>query len=362
MRIQRERVLVFGSLHAAPFALRKSQARTPWLFAPTLGLIGALLLAATFFTVGVPGAGAQTGPNSDPNYVALRNITLGSEAVSLTNFDLKRDAGTFQFHSGTVCFVPPVNGKVTGAVFGGDGNFVLNPPTETERKSLKYLTKEDEFSEKFERLVLRFTDSTYDEIKKAGTTASGGCDAGLLKDSQNTTRHKMKHNLEAEILQEILSPEPRSLFWAFIHGKRYNDKEIYSLDPNTNSDQVDFWTYDENKWGDWASFNYTEPHARGTVGSVVRMEHHGLDTTLEKSGALSGKAVTTFIALRNGLRVVPLSLFHTLRVQSVTADGQPLSFIQEDKNDDADFAVFSPNRWLPGKSSQSPQPTGAKKP
>jgi hypothetical protein len=292
---------------------------------------------------------AQSGPGSDPNYVALRNLTLGSEAISVTNFDLKRDAGTFRLNSGTVCFVPPVNGRVTGAVIAGDGSFLLVPPTETERKSLKYLTKEDGFSEKFERAVLRFTDSTYDEIKKAGTPASGSCDAGLLKDSQNVTRHKIKHNLEAELLGEILSPEPRGLFWAFIHGKRYDDKEIYALDPNENSDQVDFWTYDENKWGDWASFHFTEPHPKGSVGRTIRIDHHQLDTTLEKNGALSGKATTTFVSLRNGLRVVPLSLFHTLRVQSVTADGQPLSFIQEDKNDDADFAVILPKPLAAGE-------------
>jgi len=294
-------------------------------------------------------ARAQSGPGTDPHYVALRNLTLGSEAISVTNFDLKRDAGTFRLNSGTVCFVPPVNGKVTGAVIVGDGSFLLAPPTETERKSLKYLTKEDEFSEKFERLVLRFTDSTYDEIKKAGKPMSGGCDAGLLKDSQSVTRHKIKHNLEAELLAEILSPEPRALFWAFIHGKHYDDKEIYSLDPNQNSDQVDFWTYDENKWGDWASFHFTEPHPKGSVGRTIRIEHHQLDTALEKNGALSGKATTTFVSLRNGLRVVPFALFHTLRVQSVMADGQPLSFIQEDKNDDADFAVILPKPLAAGE-------------
>src|SRR2546430_12148128 len=249
MRVQRECVLFFGSPLVVSSPQRTPRAGIPSSLEPMLGLIGALLLAATLFTMSVPGAGAQTGPNSDPNYVALRNITLGSEAVSVTNFSLKRDAGTFHLNSGTVCLVPSVNVKVTGAVFVGECNFVLNPPTETERKSLKYLTKEDEFSEKFERLVLRFTDSTYDEIKKAGTTASGSCDAGVFKDSQNTTRHKIKYNLEARILEEDLSPEPRDLFFAFVHGKRYDDKELYQIDPDDDSDQVDFWTYDENKWG-----------------------------------------------------------------------------------------------------------------
>jgi hypothetical protein len=180
--------------------------------------------------------------NSDPTYQQLRNLTLSGEAVSVSNFALKRDAGTFHLHSGTVCFVTPVQGKVTGAVFTGEGNFVLNPPSESERKSLKLLTKEDQFNENFSQAVLRFTDSTYDDIKKGGSAASGGCDAGLLKDSQNITRHKLKFNLEARILQEVLSPEPRALFVAFIRGKHYSGKELYQIDPDSDSEQVSFMT------------------------------------------------------------------------------------------------------------------------
>jgi Peptidase family M1 domain len=299
------------------------------------------LLAAVLALLGVVSAArAQSGAGTDANYAALRTLGLGNEAVSVSNFDLKRDAGTFRLKSGTICFAAAVNGKVTGAVFTGDGVFLLVPPTEQENRSLKYLTKEDEFNERFERLVLRFTDSTYEELKKAGTPATGGCDAGVWKDSQNTTRHKLKHNLEVELLGEILSPEPRDLFVAFIHGKHYDDKEIYTLDPNDNTDQVEFFTYDENKWGAWASFTFTKPRAQGSVGQAIRIEHHELDTTLEKSGAISGKATTTFVSLRNGLRVVPLSLFPSLRVQGVAANGQALGFIQEDKNDDPDFAVI----------------------
>jgi hypothetical protein len=305
-----------------------------------------LLITAPFAMAQTPPAPA--GPNSHPAYQALRNLTLSGEAVSVKDLDLKRDAGTFHLHSGTVCFVAPVNDKVTGAVFVGDGNFVLDPPLESERKSLKLLTKENEFSERFEHLVLRFTDSTYDEIKKAGSPATGGCDAGLLKDSQNVTRHKLKQNLEARILEEVLSPEPRGLFVAFIHGKRYNDKEIYEIDPDFNLYQVNFRTYDENKFGHWASFSAADVQSPRRYGRPIRIEQQQLETTFEKNASLQGKATATVIARRNGLRVVPFNLFRPLRVQSVTVDGQPLSFIQEDKNDDGNFAVILPSSLAAG--------------
>jgi hypothetical protein len=282
------------------------------------------------------------GPNSDPTYQQLRNLTLGGEAVSISNLTLKRDAGTFHLRSGIVCFVAPVQGKVTGATFTGDGNFVLDPPVESERRSLNLLTREAEFSESFSQAVLRFTDTTYDEIKKQGSPASGGCDAGLLKDSQNTTRHKFKNNLEARILQDVLSPEPGGLFLAFIHGKRYSDKELFEIDPNHGSDQVSFRTYEENKWGHWALFSLTDGRARRSLGRQTRIEHQQLDVDFQKNGALSGKAATDMIARRDGLRVIPFDLFRPLRVQSVSLNGHPLSFIQEDKNEDGNFAVILP--------------------
>jgi hypothetical protein len=271
------------------------------------------MAAVTFLAAISYAQNAAPAPNSDPTYQALRSLTLSGEAVSVTNLDLKRDAGTFRLRSGTVCFTAPVNGKVTGAVFTGDGSFLLDPPQESERKSLKLLTKEDEFSEKFEHLVLRFTDPTYNEVKKAGTPASGGCDAGLLKDSQNTTRHKLKHNMEARLLEEVLSPEPRAYFAAFIHGKRYNGEELYEIDPNRTYG-VNFRTYDENKWGHWASFKPDSKEYEAKFGNPIRIEHQQLETTFEKSGHLGGKATTTIVARRNGLRVVGFDLFRPLRV------------------------------------------------
>jgi Peptidase family M1 domain len=327
-------------------------------------LAGAFACVATFFFLGVAGLllvaaptpaqnAAPVGPNADPTYQALRNLTLGGETVSVSNFDLKRDAATFHLRSGTVCFTAPVQGKVTGAVFVGDGNFVLSPPP-SEISMLKLFTKENEFSENFSHLVLRFTDSTYDEIRKAGSAAAGGCDNGLLKDSQNAMRHghELKYNLDARILQDVLSPEPGSLFVAFVHGKRYNDKELFVIDPHgagyVMQEEVGLMTYDDNKYGVWAAFPMSGGQKRGTARGHIHIEHQLLDTTIEKNARLTGKATTTFVVRVNGSRVIPFDLFPTLRVQSVTADGQGLSFIQEDKNEDAGFSVILPKALAAG--------------
>ena len=309
------------------------------------------LVISTSLLFSADAPSATPGHNTDPSYQQLRTLSLGSEAVSVSNLNLKRDAGTFHLRSGTICFTPPVQGKVTGAVFNGDGNLVIDPPTPSERGMLKLLTKEDEFSENFSNLVLRFTDSTYDEIKKSASSASGGCDPSPLKDSQNTTRHNReeKFNLEARILEDVLSPEPGALFVAFVHGKRYNGKELFIIDPHSSEDQVQLLTYDENKLGRWAGFplsNKTKPIHRHRF----HIEHQQLDTTIEKSANINGKATTTFVSRINGLNVVPFDLYRTLRVQNVTGEsGQPLAFIQEDKNDDADFAVILPKPLAAGE-------------
>ncbi len=328
------------SLHSAEVCLAE---RLAYIATLLIGSFGLWWIAAPLMGQNA----SPMSPNSDGNYQALRNLTLSGEGVSVNNVELKREAGTFHLRSGTVCFTSPVLGKVTGAVFVGDGNFVIAPPA-SELSMLKLLTRENEFSENFTHMVLRFTDSTYDELKKGSTPSIGGCDAGLLKDSQNAMRHNrtLKYNLEARILQDVLSAEPGGLFVAFVHGKRYNDKEIFVVDPHRSpyvmGEEAGLMTYDENKYGVWAGFELEGRHKRGTVGTPIRIEHQQLDTTIERNANLSGKATTTFVSEINGLRVVPFDLFRSLRVQSVTADGQSLAFIQEDKNDDADFSVILP--------------------
>ena len=173
----------------------------------------------------------------------------------------------------------------------------------------------------------------------------------------------LKYNLDGRILEDVLSSEPGGLFVAFIHGKRYNDKEIYAIDPHgappllmpVAPEEVELLTYDENKLGVWGAFHLSDEYKNGTASgsqrnSVLQIEHQQLDTTIEKNANLIGKATTTFVAGTNGLRVAPFDLFSSLRVQSVTGEGGlPLAFIQEDKKDDADFFVILPKPLAAGE-------------
>src|SRR5438876_7643883 len=64
--------------------------------------------------------------NSDSVYRQLRGIGFGDSYVC-ENYKFNMDVGSFELKSGTLTFLAPVNGIVTGAVFVGDGHFTLKP-------------------------------------------------------------------------------------------------------------------------------------------------------------------------------------------------------------------------------------------
>src|SRR5262249_24408236 len=119
--------------------------------------------------------------NLDPGYQKLRQLARSDQDFSgdyavVNNLQLKRDAGNFTLKSGELYFITPVEGRVTGAVFIRDGEFSLTPPIEVEKNSLKIFTGEGSITESFTKLTLRFTDKTFEDIKKSPnvTMKTGG--------------------------------------------------------------------------------------------------------------------------------------------------------------------------------------------
>ena len=75
---------------------------------------------------------------------------------------LKRDRAEMTF-DGTFYFPSPVEGRVTGAVFIGQGKFRAEPPpSEFEKENVRRMIGADIFESDFKTAVLRFTDDTFD--------------------------------------------------------------------------------------------------------------------------------------------------------------------------------------------------------
>jgi Carboxypeptidase regulatory-like domain/Peptidase family M1 domain len=325
-----------------------------------------LELASLEANVTVPTGGLKA--NSDPVYQQLRQqAKSGQDFVgpyaTVNNLLLQREGATFNLRSGQLYFLAPVEGRYTAAVFMGDGEFGLTPPTEVEKNSLKIFTNEPSITEQFSTLVLRFTDQTFEEMKaapsvKMGTAGPQSSKANdLFRENQTLMRKRLRDNSELRVLADLYAPGRPGFFTAFINGKRFN-KLVYLFNPlgipEVSPEEVLLFSYGEEDGGFWTAFHRTEEYQKGTASSsedhrLIDITHHEIDGTI-KGTNISATDRFTFRSLVSG-RVVLLNLYRTLRVSRVQDEqGRDLNFIQEGKDEDADLGVIMPQAMEAGKS------------
>ena len=325
--------------------------------------VRALFISLAIFLFGC-GAGliAQRPPNANATYQQLRSLLPGADVITINNLEVHRDAATFTFRRGDFAFFGDVNGKTTGAVFLGDGHLHITPPTAEERHNLAIVNKTEEFDEDFNQAVIRFTDGSAAELRKAAT-GKGEPDTEYAKAAQefhNFERTKMHDNLDLRLLEDVLSPEPGGYFMAAIHGKK--DTHLFFLLDPRGVDGVapeEVALFVKNDWGDSfpLAFHRAAEYIAGTASSNERNASYkiageNLDVSIERSGFLTSLATVEIQAQQDGVAVIPLDLYPTLRVSKVeTEKGEQLDFVQENKDDDPDFGVVLAHPLKKGESA-----------
>lgn len=301
-------------------------------------------------------------PNEDPVYQQLRKQgdaqDFGGEYATVNNLVIKRDTATFTLRSGEVYFLPPVEGRVTGAIFIGDGEFSLTPPVEYEKHSLALFTGQPSITEPFTKLTLHFTDKTYEEIKaspqarmgRGGPQASHARD--IFHDNQELLRKELRTNMELRTLIDLYTPERPGFLVAYIGGKHF-EKLVFQIDPlgipEVSPEEELLSSYGVTDGGRWAAFHLSDEYAKGTASSdedhrIYDITRHEIDAAI-KGTQIAASDVVTLHPLVQGTRVLPFALFRSLRVSRVRDEqGRDLQFIQEPKGEDADFAVIWPEK------------------
>ncbi len=324
-----------------------------------------LAIAAVEANVSV--TAGQLKPNTDPIYVTLRQQTRGDQDfvsyASVNNVVLKREGATFTLKSGEIYFLAPVESRFTGAVFMGDGEFTIVPPTAIEKNSLKIFTATPELTEQFSTLVLRFTDKTFDQIKAdpGASMQSNGPQLArardLFRENQTLMRKQLRDNRELRTLADIYVPQRPGFINAFINGKRFS-KLLYIYDsqgiPEVSPEEVALLSYSNSDGGFWTAFHRIAEYQRGVTNSedhrLVDMLKHEITASI-KGTHLTATDKVTFRSLLPRTRVLTFNLFPSLRVSRVLdEDGTELAFIQEAKDEDADFGVIMPKPLEPNKT------------
>jgi hypothetical protein len=296
---------------------------------------------------------AQRPGNSNAYYEQLRGLLPGGEAIVVNDLELHRDAAVFTFRRGDFAFYGEVNGKVTGAVFKGDGHLHITPPTPAERHNLAMFNHSEEFDEDFNQVVLRFTDGTAAELRKssAGKSEPDSVYAKAAQELQDFARHRLHDNLDLRLLQDVLSPVPGGYFLAAVHGKK-NSHLFFLFDPMGVSglapEEVALlnWNPTDEVTTYPLAFHRAAEYANAAVSgnernAACRILSENLDVSIERGGFLSSLATVQVRAEQDGVAVVPLDLYPTLRVSRVeTEKSEPLDFVQEKKEDDPDFGVM----------------------
>jgi len=306
--------------------------------------------------------------NTEATYRQLRKNADESGAFSgnvftVNNLVLKKDAATFTLKSGELYFLAPVEGRVTGAVFLGDGELTLIPPTESEKSSLAIFIDDKVLTEQFNELVLRFTDKTFEELKASpnaspnATGSQAGKARDAYRDKQSLMRKQLRTNLDLRTLMDVYSPKLPGYFLAFINGKRYS-KLIYRVDPlglaEVPPEEVALISYGTQDGGVWTSFHLAGEYATGRALSsqdhrVFDITHHEIETQIKGAEIIATDRIS-FVAL-SSRRVLPFSLYPSLRVKTVKDEqGKELDFVQEAKEEDGDFGVILPAPMQSGKS------------
>jgi hypothetical protein len=331
----------------------------------TATLDAKLEVASIGAEVTISGGGLKA--NADPIYSQLRQKSLAPDAfsnvASVSNLVLKRDAATFTLKNGEIYFMSPVEGHTVAAVFIGDGEITLTPPTDIEKSSIAVFTNEPGLTEQFTQLVLRFSDKTFEEIKQSPNAKMGGGGAqaararDLYREKENFLRKELRINMETRTLADLYAPQRPGYFMAFIGGRRWS-KLIFMLDPlglpSVSPEEVALLSYGESDGGFWTAFHLAEEYKNGTATSsqdtrVFDISHHDIEGAIRGTKIIAADLVTVRPLLAD-VRVLPFELFSTLRVKSVQDEqGRELNFIQEDKDEDADLAVVYPQALEKGK-------------
>jgi len=309
-------------------------------------------------------------------YLQLGHVGLDPARVyQVRGASLDRSAVHISLEDGTIGFTQDVMGNITGAFFEGDGEVLLTPPNEVERRSMSLFTGMAILEEHFATAYFRFnddgaaelrpdlraTDNPQEFVERWNETARNlaNPDAMRLLLTFSRLLPLTGTTSGATSQEQAEPPAPRDEGDRFLHARLQGTKlgvfDVYFDSSAVEQVQVGQAKAAEN--GDlyydvWASFSAVNstsansgsaaaqgdgtsspektsaPENKRSRDSRVTVRNYTITTEVQPPKRIQARARVQCEVKEGGPRALVFELSRFLQMESVKLDGQAVEFIQ----------------------------------
>ncbi len=292
-------------------------------------------------------------------YLQLGKVGLDPARVyQVRGASLDRAAVHISLEDGTIGFTQDVMGKITGAFFEGDGEVLLTPPNEVERRSMSLFTGMAILEEHFATAYFRFnddvaaelrpdlraTDNQQEFVERWNETVRNLANADAMR--LLLTFSRMLPVTGTPSSEPAEPPPPAGAEDRFLHARLQGTKlgvfDVYFDSSATEQIQVGQARAAEN--GDlyydvWTSFSLVSPGtvlkgdgtpagSRRARDSRVTIRRYTITTEVQPPKRIQARARVQGEVKEGGPRALLFELSRYLQIGSVKLDGQAVEFIQ----------------------------------
>lgn len=325
----------------------------------TAAVVGLMLCIPCFAEAIAKAEGNPTPGPAELLYLELGGVGLDATRVyHVRGAAIDRSAIHITLEDGTIAFTQDVMGRITGAFFEGDGEILLSPPNEVERRSMSLFTGMAILEERFATAYFRFNDDTAAELRPDLRAAEDGAEFVKTWDSaaRNLAQHDamrilmtfsrllpVANDSESRQSAEVAlpsNPEDRILH-ARIQGNKLGVFDTYfdslageqieagqARTAENGTTYYDVWTSfsPEQQNQPERSAPKTEDSGIGHGDSLVA-HRYVIDTIVEPPRKIHAEARLQVDVMRGGARTLVFELSRFLQVDSVEMDGRAVEYI-----------------------------------
>jgi hypothetical protein len=269
-------------------------------------------------------AGAASGLDPQEVLDQLHNVKVDpGQVYVLRQAQLTRDRVKMFFNRGYIGFFTKAAGEITGAVYIGEGEILLIPPTQVEKESLARFIHSPILEEQFNMAILRFTDQTARELIAVAERPEPD-------DPERPPGFPQKWNYSSRLLalddsprifEDLLGNRTLPYFHARLDGESLKWFEV--VDDERSLEAVSIGAARRNGdelfpdlWCAFASKTSAARFANSAPGTVKALSYN-IDTYLEPDNSMKVHAELLLESLSSSDRVLTFDLSRLLKVSKV---------------------------------------------